>query len=129
MTNAKRTPWEPAENLALARLYFTMLHAAAHGHPYNKAAMIRDVSQYRQNEQYYGIRKPLADRSRGSIEAKLMNASAAHRDLMREGLIRDGLTMDGFGYRALPNYQRSLKDAVLAEHHRLEQMRKEEGVA
>jgi len=119
----RKAPWSPAENLALARIYFTMLHAAGHGHPYNKAQMIRTAQGTDE------IPGSLYGRSRGSIESKLMNASAAHRDLIRDGLIRDGLTMDGFGYRALANYQSSLKDAVLAEHHRLETMRREEGVA
>lgn len=122
---ATRKPWTSAENLALGRMYFTMLHAAAHGHRYNKAAMIR----HEQRDNGPGDCGSLTHRSRGSIEAKLMNATAAHRDLMRDGLIPEGLTMDGYGYRALPNYQTALKDAVLAEHRRLVQLRNAEGVA
>ena len=104
MTN--RTPWTPAENAALVRLYFRMLDAATTGRPYTKAAMIRDAMtdspQYRD-----GVAGMLTSRTRGSIEAKLMNASAAHRDLCPEAE-----TMDGHGYRALSNYQRSLRDAM-----------------
>lgn len=111
----KTTPWTPAENAALVRLYFTMLDSATAGRPYNKAAMIREVQTYRQNEQYYGLSKPLADsgRSRGSIEAKLMNASAAHAKLRPSAT-----TMDGFGYRALANYQAALGEAMLHELER-----------
>lgn len=99
MTN--RTPWTPAENRALAVLYFRMLFCARMGASYNKAAMIRDAQGTDE--------KPgsLHGRTRGSIEAKLMNASAAHRDL-EPGAV----TMDGYGYRALANYQGSLRDAM-----------------
>lgn len=104
MTN--RTPWTPAENAALVRLYFRMLDRATTGRQYNKAAMIRDAQtdspQYRD-----GVAGMLTSRSRGSIEAKLMNATAAHRDLCP-----GAETMDGYGYRALANYQAALKDAM-----------------
>jgi hypothetical protein len=102
MTN--RTPWTPAENAALVRLYFRMLDAATTGRPYTKAAMIRHVQQLPHGRDDAAA---LANRSRGSIEAKLMNASAAHRDLCPEAE-----TMDGHGYRALSNYQRTLRDAM-----------------
>ena len=38
-----------------------------------------------------------------------MNASACHRDI--SGTV---VTMNGYGYRALSNYQKSLKDAMRA---------------
>lgn len=98
-TKAKPGPWADEENRAICELYFQMLDAATEGRSYNKAAMIRKA-QYPEPE----FRGPLWNRSRGSIEAKLMNCSAAHRDL-REG----HTTMDGYGYRALSNYQASLK--------------------
>ena len=97
-----RKPWTDNENAALATLYFTMLDAAIAGKPYNKAQLIRksqEVSNY--------LDAPLFTRSRGSIEAKLMNASACHVDL-----VRNATTMDGYGYRALSNYQKSLKSAM-----------------
>jgi hypothetical protein len=116
-----RTPWTDAENSALVALYFAMLDAATSGEKYNKAAMIRiaqnqpkssDPDKRGENAaavfaswDYAG---KLADRSRGSIEAKLMNATAAHRDIDPTAV-----TMDGYGYRALSNYQSKLKDAML----------------
>ena len=122
-----RKPWTPAENLTVSRLYFDMLEHADAGLQYNKAGMIRE----RQTGSYIkmpcpGI-GPLANRSRPSIEAKLMNCSAAHRDLLRAaGFEADGTdataaTMDGHGYRCLPNYQQSLRDAMAAEMHRRQQ--------
>ena len=104
-----RTPWTAGENLALVRLYFEMNDAATTGRPYQKAAMIRHASR----DNGPGDTGPLANRSRGSIEAKLMNATACHRDLCP-----DAETMDGHGYRALSNYQAALKDAMRAELQR-----------
>lgn len=96
-----RKPWSDAENRRLVALYFHMLTAARLGASYNKAEMIR---QAQGTEEQPGI---LFERTRGSIESKLMNASAAHRDLdpMAE-------TMDGHGYRALSNYQSALRIAM-----------------
>lgn len=98
-----RTPWTPAENAALVRLYFDMLGFATGGHPYNKAGMIRTYQASDEGRHP----EALHNRSRGSIEAKLMNATACHRDL-----VPNAETMDGHGYRALPNYQAALKDAM-----------------
>jgi len=96
-------PWNDAENAALIRLYFDMLGFAVAGHSYNKAGMIRTY-QFSDEGKHP---EALSNRSRGSIEAKLMNASAAHRDLV------DGATtMDGYGYRCLSNYQAALKVAM-----------------
>ena len=110
----KRTPWTDQENTALVALYFAMLDKATTGQPYSKAGAIRTAQgnpkpgdSFGGDDHVPGIFCQLTDRSRGSIEAKLMNASAAHRDLMA-----DATTMDGFGYRCLPNYQKSLKDAM-----------------
>lgn len=104
---SNRTPWTPAENAALVSLYFDMLAAAKAGQTYNKAAMIRDRQNGNIAEQ---IADDLRPRSRASIEFKLMNASAAHADL-----IPGAETMHGHGYRAMPNYQQALKDAMRAE--------------
>jgi hypothetical protein len=119
-----RTAWTPAENAALVRLYFQMLDSAIAGKPYNKAAMIRAY----QGIDFAPVHAPdhaaLANRSRGSIEAKLMNASAAHRDVLAAaGEL--GVTMDGYGYRCLGNYQAALLDAMRTELGRrgLEQWR------
>lgn len=112
MTTTKKrpSPWSDSENAALVSLYFTMLDKAIAGQHYNKAAMIRQA-------QSDGVSYPLdlgalKDRSRGSVELKLMNASATHRDL------GGAVTMDGYGYRCLPNYQATLKVAMLTELQR-----------
>jgi len=123
MTN--RTPWTPAENVALCRLYFTMLDAALDGRDYNKAALIRSAQgagdQWQNDSHDADGNAVLRNRSRGSIEAKLMNASAAHRDL-----VPGAETMDGHGYRALANYQAALKeamaDALAARGHRSQEL-------
>lgn len=91
--------WVPSENGALAALYFAMLDKAIAGEKYNKAAMIR-------NQRTIGDHL-LCARSRGSIEFKLMNASAAHG-----ALIPGATTMHGYGYRCLPNFQKGLKTAM-----------------
>jgi hypothetical protein len=109
MTN--RTPWQDTENGGLVCLYFTMLDAAEIGDQYSKAALIRYAQSSGENvgipNDYHGL---LADRSRGSIEFKLMNASAAHADIAP-----NATTMHGYGYRAMPNYQASLKVAMRDE--------------
>jgi hypothetical protein len=109
-----RTPWTPGENRALVAMYFTMLDAATIGAAYSKAGMIRQA-QGTQPATDFGrqFAGELAHRSRGSIEAKLMNATAAHRDLYP-----GDVTMDGYGYRALANYQASLKEAMQDELNR-----------
>lgn len=96
-------PWNDRENAAVIRLYFDMLGFAVAGHQYNKAGMIRTY-QFSDEGKHP---EALSNRSRGSIEAKLMNTSAVHRDLV------DGATtMDGYGYRCLSNYQAALKVAM-----------------
>lgn len=96
---AMRSPaWNDTENATVCVLYFHMLGLAITDQPYNKAALIREVRQ---------PGKRLADRSRGSIEAKLMNCTAAHRKLRP-----DYTSMDGHGYRAMANYQASLDGAM-----------------
>lgn len=108
-----RSPaWNDTENAALVALYFSMLDKAISGQPYNKAAMIRSSqNQPTDNPSIPGGAglklAPLANRSKQSIEFKLMNASACHASLVPEGV-----TMDGYGYRAMPNYQAALKDAM-----------------
>ncbi len=106
-----RKPWDHRENRAVVSLYFAMLDAELTGQAYTKAAMIRQFRGEgidRENlEQFELDRIPLANRSRGSIEAKLMNCSAAHAKLDP-----GAETMDGHGYRALANYQKALETAM-----------------
>ena len=107
--------WTDKENAAVVALYFAMLDHATQGTPYNKRAMIRSA----QAGQAYGHalenRGPLKARSKGSIEAKLMNCTAAHAALRP-----DAVTMDGYGYRALSNMQGALKAAMRREVERRE---------
>ena len=101
---SRRPAWTDRENAALARLYCDMLGLATAGHAYNKAGMVRS---------YQGTDdapEALHARSRGSIEAKLMNATACHAKLQPEAV-----TMDGHGYRALVNYQAALLTAMRTE--------------
>ncbi len=110
-----RTPWTDPENAAIVALYFAMLDRAAYaGEPYNKASMIRQARGEVVSDAPYAGK--LTARSRGSIEAKLMNCSAAHRDLNPQAV-----TMDSYGYRCLSNYQKALKVAMLVEMTRLDQ--------
>jgi hypothetical protein len=118
----KKAPWTTEENAALCVLYFAMLDKAKRGESYNKAAMVRaaisgigprDLSHDTARD-FADFAGKLANRSRGSIEAKLMNASAAHRDLNQASGISgySAITMDGYGYRCLSNYQAALKAAM-----------------
>lgn len=97
-------PWTDNENAAVCALYFAMLDCAVQGAPYNKRAMIRDVQNGNVQEQ---IADDLRARSKGSIEAKLMNCTAAH-----EQLAPGAESMNGHGYRPLTRFQLSLKDAM-----------------
>ena len=56
--------WTPEEEQAVCTLYVSMIHIAESGERLNKAAMIRTAREGR-----------LKDRSRGSIEYKLMNCT------------------------------------------------------
>ena len=83
-----RNPWTPEENNALLRAYGQLVDAQAEGQYLSKAGLIRQLQA--------GI---LHGRSKGSIEAKLMNISAA--------CVKAGT---GFvkGYKPAPNMQRCL---------------------
>ena len=93
---AKRKNWTDTENVAVVALYRAMAARVESGEKYNKAAMIREAQA-----------GALADRSRGSIESKLMNVTAIVEQF------GCGRSMANHGYRPLPNYQASLRDAVL----------------
>ncbi len=104
-------PWSTEENVALVALYFEMLDIEIDEQRYSKADMIRAIRGEPQTSVASFREAPLANRSRGSIEFKLMNASAAHADLGSPA----NLTMHDHGYRALPNYQADLRLAMQAE--------------
>lgn len=111
-------PWTADENRAIVALYFKMLDSATTGQTYVKAAMIRAAQQGPAAIPSAGL-GTLGARSKGSIEAKLMNCSAAHRDVSAESG-GQAVTMDGYGYRALSNYQATLKVAMADELRRRE---------
>ena len=88
--------WSDAENDAICDLYMAIM--AAHHDPdikLNKAAMIRGART--------GI---LGGRSRGSIEAKLMNLTAVLKSLGCRN------TLEFAGYKGLSGFQKSLIDAA-----------------
>lgn len=100
----RQPPWNDAENGRCVRLYFEMVDAVEAGEKYVKAQMIRDA------QCLDGCHQELAARSRTSIEFKLMNCTAIHQALRPEAV-----TMHDHGYRAMPNYQAELKEAMLRE--------------
>ncbi len=94
-------PWTSVEVEAVVAEYFEMLRMQLRGERYTKADVVRD------------LRTRLPARSTGSIELKFQNISAI---LMEEDADRIG------GYAPMRNYQRDLRDAVLARlagEHRL----------
>ena len=110
-TKTRPAPWTLEENRSLVNLYFNMLDKAHAGATYNKAALIR---LWRGEPE--GVVGPLHNRSRGSIDAKLMNCSAAHRDLIHAaGNVAEFQTMAHYGYKAWGNYQKHLKDCITDE--------------
>lgn len=94
-------PWIDAELQAGIELYDKMHQCVMAGKDYNKAQMIRDARCFD------GCHQPLIGRSKGSIEMKLMNITAAV-----ESFKRHDLSMAEFGYRPMKNMQKALKDAV-----------------
>ena len=97
--------WSAAENVAVIALYDAMHIRAWQGEAYNKAAMIREASG--KIDKFHTCNAPLMLRSKGSIEMKLMNVTAAC-----EALGRKDLSMAEHGFRPMPNMQKALKDAV-----------------
>lgn len=96
-------PWVSGELDAVIVLYATMRASVNKGLDYNKAQMIRDARCYK------GSHQPLIGRSKGSIEMKLMNVTAA-----LEAIGRKDLSMAEHGYRPMANMQKALKDTVVA---------------
>jgi hypothetical protein len=91
----KTIKWSATENEALVAAYFEMLALHSQGKAFNKAAVRRAL-----------IAGPLAARSQGSIEFKLMNVSGVCASL--------GLPLLS-GYQPASNYQRDLVAAVQAQ--------------
>jgi 5-methylcytosine-specific restriction protein A len=100
-------PWSEAENLAAVAAYNGMMADDGNGHDYSKARVIRALRGVpKENEpaavslMIFGA---LAGRSRGSIEFKFGNISAA-RDSLCLPLLK--------GYKAAGNYQQSLRELI-----------------
>ncbi len=104
----RQPKWVPEENGALVALYFSMRGRVDDGVDYNKAGMIRAVRGDNPNRLDNVAETILENRSRGSIEAKLMNVTAVLHDLGREDV-----SMAEHGYRPLSNYQADLKMIVV----------------
>lgn len=88
----KGKPWNIDEQRAVCFAWSIMELATEQGIKFNKSAIRREL-----------IAGPLANRSNGSIEAKLMNVSAAAVDIGLRPLK---------GYKPAPNYQASLRDVL-----------------
>lgn len=97
MKTKKPTKWTDAENAALVGAYLWMLAKHNAGEKFNKAAKRRELIG---SEEKPG---PLAGRSEGSIEFKLMNVSGCMKALGRVHLT---------GYLPAMNYQRELMAEV-----------------
>ena len=109
--------WTTNEQRVLILAYNAMRNADTIGHKYSKAAINRFLrgdhntsTQYDRDAEcarliglYIDDAEALAARSRGSVEAKLMNISGARETL--------GLPILK-GYKPAPNFQRSLVDLV-----------------
>jgi len=111
----RKAPWNDRENAAACSLYFRMLDGTLRTDGrLNKAALIRisrgdPEATASSATDVDGFRCQLTERTRPSIEMKLMNCSAIHKELGAE------VTMDDHGYRAMPNYQTALKLAMIEE--------------
>jgi len=111
MTSGKA--WTEAEQAAAITAYNLMLAADNSGTKYNKAAFNRALRSEDTAKDLLSIGAAgwphdfalgaLAARSRGAVEAKMMNISAAREKL--------GLPILK-GYKAAGNYQRSLETAI-----------------
>lgn len=86
-----RKPWDNNDLLEVCKTYLSFLRSQAAGEAYTKAPAVRACAERCQ-------------RSKGSIEAKMMNISAILQD---HG--RDWVT----GYKPLSNYQKSMVETVL----------------
>ena len=105
----RQPKWTPEENNAVCGLYFIMSEHVLTDAEYNKAAMIRAAQGIRLDGSISNPDAQLRLRSRGSIEAKLMNVTACLRDL---GGAFTERSLEEHGYRAMSNYQADLKQVV-----------------
>lgn len=88
-----RKEWSEIDVQELIALYFKMLNLQGNGIKYSKAPLVRELMASQ-------------GRSKGSIETKLMNVTAALMSLNLPDTVQ--------GYKALPNYNKDLPDQILA---------------
>lgn len=101
-------PWTPAEIDSAIALYLSFRVLEARGSPYVKAQFLREIIGAPTPANPEGNPEaPLINRSKGSVEAKLMNITAA-----LQSIDRDDLSMASFGYVPLANMQAALKSRV-----------------
>lgn len=106
--------WSDSEVAAAVALYFAMLGLSLNGLAFNKRAMIREATQ--ESTQPAGFKAcpytaELRDRSRQSVEMKLMNVTACINSLAQEHGT-NYQSMEFAGYKPLNSYQAALKIAV-----------------
>ena len=90
-----RKAWTPANNRAVITLYNKFLALQQSGEKYQKAASVRALAEKQ-------------DRTKGSVECKLMNISAIHQNLLQLPIVK--------GYKALDNYNHDLAVMVCADN-------------
>lgn len=99
--------WTADEIDAVISLYFAMRVLVEYGEKFNKRQLIREQQSHYDSEIGCTVAGPLADRSRGSVEMKLMNVTACI-----ESLDAPEFSMAEHGYRPLYSYQAALRIAV-----------------
>ena len=91
-TIKKRVPWTEQHVGQLLTIYFAFLASEQRGDKYVKAGPVRELAEKQ-------------GRSKGSVEAKMMNVSAV--------LQAHGKPWVN-GYKPLPNYNKALVDQVMS---------------
>ena len=120
--SAKAGAWTDAENAAVIALYVTIQREVITNGRGTKAGVIREIrGEPKATDPRIipvEIRGELAMRSRGSVEAKMMNLShvLAQSDDPKAGR----LTLAANGYKALSGCQAALFDAVVEALPRIE---------
>lgn len=101
----RNKPYTPQENTLIAAAYALLAENQDQGITTNKAKLVRTLIADWQT------RTGMPARSRGSIEAKFMNASAIVSERGWLSHLPNGYVK---GYKPAPNYQAALVDALAA---------------
>lgn len=94
LNKTQRKAWTPENNRELIDLYNSMLKLQEQGEKFNKAAMVRVLVENQ-------------ERTKGSIECKLMNVSAIRQNLLQLPIVK--------GFKALDNYNHDLAEMVCSD--------------